>query len=477
MLNKPKFMKPSTNKEECTIDLTADKIPFSCIVDGNEAITHWQIVIYRIEDDDNPVFDSGTIPLDPPVYPVDEKNRNVVFEVDLSEHIKEHPNFINRQEAYYWTMTLWTRSEHSVTSYQEVFYANKTPEATISYKYLIEGDEYKALSSKKEDNILASRACTFKGELNFGDNVQEYRAQLKRYGWRIKDTDSGQVFVDTITKNQIYGSADNIICTYDGFLNGGNYSVELFVETQNNKKITSDPIYFTVSYASTFLSNDFKVEALQNEPAIMLDWGKTLVISGILKDADDNVVHIEDTVFKANYPVNKQCSIEIPENSKVIYDKNSSLNFNIDENSYIALSTQLLSNKKTELFFAYGADDMGYELGRKLSYDSGVFTYEVIGHNNKDEKSPENYKKITATARCEDEINPSEYVWYNILMSPLIKSEDGEYSVNLEISSSSVDDCVYPSEDLYPMDESETSAWNNNYYPIFGRWKSELEVG
>ena len=78
-MNKPKFMRPSTNKEECTIDLSPDKeIPFSCIVDGNESIKAWQIVIYDIITNDM-VFDSKRVDLNPSFYPVDEKNRNVVF--------------------------------------------------------------------------------------------------------------------------------------------------------------------------------------------------------------------------------------------------------------------------------------------------------------------------------------------------------------------------------------------------------------
>lgn len=440
-------MKPSTNKEECTIDITANEIPFSCIVDGNESVNAWQIVIYDIITNDI-VFDSGKITLKSSFYPIDEKNRNVVFTVNLKEHLIGNTTFVNRSEAYYWTITLWGSSGCITTSYQEVFYANKTPDINFLYKYQSDED-YKILS---DGETIVARACTFKATYE-----QENGVQLKRYGWKIIDTDSGQVFTDTITNNQIYGSADNIVCNYDGFLNDGNYSIELFIETQNNKKITYPPLNFSVSYSSTYLSSDFKVETLNNEPAIMLDWNEALVISGVLRDANNNIVSINDTTFKTNYPVNNQCSIKIPNEFKVVYDYNSSLNFDIEEDSYIAFSTQLLSGAETTLFFAEGYDDMGYELRRKLTYSNGEFKYDVAGQNGVIKSAT--YKVIN---------RPSEYVWYNISMSPLIKTDDNEYNAELNIYEGKVIDSIYPSENLYPRED--------DFYPTFGKWDNLKEV-
>ncbi len=445
VLNKPKFMRPSTNKEECTIDVEADEIPFSCIVDGNESITDWQIMIYDIVTNDV-VFDSGKITLKSSFYPVDEKNRNVVFSVDLKEYLGDNTAFVNRSEAYYWTITLWGGSGYSTTSYQEVFYANKTPNIGFLYKHPTDSD-YRSLS---DGFTLTGRECTFKATYEQIDGVQ-----LKRYGWRITDTDNEQVFIDTITKNQIYGSVDNIICTYDGFLNGGNYSVEVYIETQNNTKITPPPLYFTVSYSSTFLSNEFKVETLKSEPAIMLDWNEAIVIAGVLKDANDNIISVDDTTFKTNYPVEAQSSMEVPIKHKVVYDYGVSSNLDIDENSYIALSTQLLSGDDATLFVAEGYDDSGNEVKRNLSYSDGVFSYDVVGHNG------------VIISKTYEVINrPSDYVWYNILMSPLIKPDGGYYTVEFSVYEGKVVNCIYPSENLYPSEE---------LYPTFGNWDNLKE--
>ena len=433
-------MKPSTNKEECTIDISANEIPFSCIVDGNESVNAWQIVIYDIINNDI-VFDSTKIALKSSFYPVDEKNRNVVFSVNLKDYLGNNTTFVNRLDPYYWTITLWGNSGCTTTSYQEVFYANKTPEVSFLYKYQTDED-YSVLN---DGEILTSRACTFKAIYE-----QENEVQLKRYGWRITDTDGGQIFIDTITNNQIYGSVDNIICNYDGFLNDGNYSIELFIETQNNKKITSPPLKFSVSYSSTFLSNDFKLETLKNEPAIMLDWNESVIISGILKDTEGNAVSVDNTTFKANYPVETQCSIEIPDEFKVVYDYGVSSNLDIKEDSYIFFSTQLLSDEEATLFFAEGYDDTGYELKRKLSYDNGEFRYDVVGRDG-----------VVKSATYRVVNRPSKYVWYNIFMSPLTTTYDGEYTIELNIYEGKVVNCTYPSESLYPSDD---------FYPIFGNW-------
>ena len=440
MLNKPKFMKPSTNKEECTIDITANEIPFSCIVDGNESIKAWQIVIYDLVTNDI-VFDTGKITLKSSFYPVDEKNRNVVFSVNLKDYILEGAAFENRSEAYYWTITLWGTSGATTTSYQEVFYANKLPDVSLNVN---DGD------------VLTSRDYTFRATY-----IQEDGVQLKRYGWKIMDADNGQVLVDTITKNQIYGSADNIVCNYDGFLSGSNYSVELYIETQNNTKITSF-VNFSVSYVTTFLSNDFKVETLKNEPAIMLNWNEALVIAGVLKEEanEDNVVSVDDTEFKANYPVDNQCSIKIPDKFKAVYDNDTSLNFDISENSYIAFSTQLLSDDSATLFFAEGRDDDGCGVKRQLSYSDGYFAYTVEGHN-----------RTIATATYVVKSKPSEYVWYNIFLSPLVETEGGGYAVELNVYESGVENCIYPSESLYPMAASVwEEAGSEYFYPTFGNW-------
>ena len=126
----------------------------------------------------------------------------------------------------------------------------------------------------------------------------------------------------------------------------------------------------------------------------------------------------------------------------------------------------MIHNRKTVLFFAEGFDDMGYEVIRKLSYSDGELKYDVIGNGG-----------FVASATYKVINTPSEYVWYNILMSPLIEDNDGGYIVGLNVFENKAVDCLYPSEDLYPMAETAwAEAGSKGFYPIFGKWDNLKEA-
>lgn len=478
MLNKPKFMNPSTNRQECAIDINADIIPFSCIVDGNEAIKTWQIIIYNLSDNEI-ILKTDEIGLDPVFFPVDEKNRNVVFSVNLKDHIKDISAFLNRQEEYCWTITFWGTSGSSVTSYQEVFYANKSPDIEISYKYdLPEGDTDETLNNTyqvlKNGTVLTSRACIFKANYT-QENTDETSIPLKRYGWRLTDTDSGQVLIDTISHNQIYGTKDNIVCYYSGFLNNGNYSIELYIETQNNMSVHLKPITFSISYVTAFLGNDFKVTALKNESAVMLDWNDAVIIGGKMLDSHNEMLDAEriKPLFKENYPIidynstNPNTSLKIPESFRVVYNYGSNTNLDIDEDCYVVLSTQILTegevlNEEDEivLFDAEGIDEDNNDIKRRLSFgvdESGnrIFRYTVA----KGDIIKNDTYKVT--------YRPNRYVWYVIIMAPLITDESGNYDTTLIVTESRAVNGLYPSKTRYPK---------GSLYPSFGVWEKLKEA-
>ena len=299
-----------------------------------------------------------------------------------------------------------------------------------------------------ENTVLKSRACYFKGNYS-----QENGVGLKRYGWKLCDTDSGQVLVDTITHNQIYGTKENIICFYDGFLNSGNYSVELYIETQDGTTIRTSPVNFVVTYSTTFLNSDVRVEALQNEPAVMLDWNEAVVIGGRNEG---------EITFKSNYPIidysdeEPNTSVNIPANSRIVFDYGSSSNLNIDESSYIVLSTQLLNDDETTLFYAEGNDDDGFSVLRKLIFSNGIFEYVVKGNGEN-----------IAHATYEAKYHPNQYVWYIIIMSPIQKDENGKHYTEISVTESRLVNGLYPSPTLYPSE---------NLYPTAGIWDKLKEV-
>ena len=163
MLNKPKFLSPSINMYgNSVIDLNSATLPFSCIVDGNEAVTDFQIVISKLKDN-AVVFDTGMQKLNTPFFPINNRNQNVVFSIDLKDYantVSGENKFVNSADAYYWAITFKnSNSGTEVYSVAEVFYANSKPETTIHYSY---DNDFTDLSDNIDFSGLQKRKIYFK---------------------------------------------------------------------------------------------------------------------------------------------------------------------------------------------------------------------------------------------------------------------------------------------------------------------------
>lgn len=452
MLNKPKFMKPSTNLTDCVIDIGENNdMLFSCIVDGNEAINAWRIQIYRLSDNVL-VYDSSKQECST-FFPIDENNKNVVFSINLkdywsSEYYKIDSDnkslFKNADEPYYWTLSIWSVSNtdsvnSSATSCEEVFYANSQPSISLEFKE-DENNEYAPLNPNQ---ILTSKKCYFKAKYSHKENIP-----LKRYGWKITDIDTCKILLDTISHNQIYGTSDNIICFYDGFLNNGKYSVEVYIETQNNYVLISEPIQFSVSQEIRILSSNFKVEALKSEPSVMLNWDKCSVIKG--KENIDNISKYINHYPIPNDSVKPSNSIYLPKYSYITFDYDSNANLDISENCYIALSMQLPNANDTTLFSAEGISKNGNNIKRTLYFNSGKFVYSILGDEG----------NITRTYTPQK--SPNIYIWYVIILSPFLG--DNGADTTLKVSENYAVGGLYPDGTLplYP---------SSSLYPSFGNWQ------
>lgn len=460
MLNKPKFMSPSTNMERKTIDAKGNTVNFSCIVDGNEAITDWQIIIYKLSDNSE-VLNTEKQTLSKVFYPINEKNKNVVFNIDLKPYITENSLFVNLNEPYFWKISFWGNSGSNVTSCEEVFYANSVPTVEIQYgKEVLSDDgnvyiDYQDYTGAEAPIVLDSKKYYFRAVYS-----QEEGVSLKRFGWRIINTNDNTVLMDTITQNQIYGIVDNIVCVYDGFLSNSKYSVEVFIENQNNTTINSEPALFETQYGTTFLTNDFNVEFLKNENAVLLDWSSSVVIGGKMIDGNGKEIKNENISFLENYPISspndsESVSIVIPEDHMLSFDYGATSNLDIPEDIYVTLSTQLLEQKDIVLFDMEGVDSDGYEIRRKLSFIEGSFVYSILGKND-----------VLLTKTYTPTHAPSKYTWYVIVMSPILMDANDANYITLRVNESIAENGVYPQTQLYP---------SKNLYPSFGAWNLKVE--
>lgn len=452
MLNKPKFLKPSINIQgKNVIDLSLNSedklkvanIPFSCIVDGNDVVTAWRIIICRLGDNFC-VFDSGK--QDTYFEPIDNHNRNVTFKINLAEYynddylIKDEDTdnilLLNSSEAYYWKIFFWDSSDNTTESHEEIFYANSKP--TILIKYSEDGKEYHNLV---DGQILNRRSYFFKA-----DYAQSEDIKLKRYGWRITDTINNKVILDTITKNQIYGLSGNMSCEYEGFITNFEYSLELYIETQNGFSEIISTTNFNILYTTKLLFTDFAIEPINRSSGIMLDWGNLKTTEGVNKGTSVEVLSNYPVVDYNNTGKPGTNSLVLPDDSEVVFEGNFNADLNISENSYIIISTQLLKNKDCVLLEMNGVDEYSYGIKSELKYEADIKTFTYII-----EKEDGEY---TSTSYILNNI-PSGTVWYIITLYPL--SEDGLIKVK-EITSANA---LYPNNELYPSDD---------LYPYNGEW-------
>lgn len=443
-------MKPSTNFSDCCVaDCSSGKITYSCIVDGNEPINRYRLNIYDVETgnyivyrlrghgctyQDDTVFDRNGL-----FYPVNENGENNLLKITSSIFtLSGEQHIFNRDFPYYWTLDLWTVADSAkdpefksptVTSNEAVFYTNTAP--NVSLKYSKDGHMYENLTS--DITMLNRNKYYFKAIYEQNENIS-----LKKYGWRLIDVDSGDVLVDTISQNQIYGMAGNIIFSYDNFVSDTNYAIELFVETQNGYNMITEPYHFKIVYDTMVVDTGLKVTPLKQEPSVVLDWGEVVI-------AESKV--IGEIEYIDNYPIEGSTSVEIQNNSKIEYNYVSTGTTDIDKNTYIAISTRLIEDTDTVILNTEGAEN-GMFIKRELFYDSEAkkFVYTLIDFGDVE------YKTIS------DEVTPPhECVWYTIVLYPVVNDEL-EMSVTVHTAGGG----LYPSENTYP---------GINTYPSFGDWQ------
>ena len=436
MLNKPKFLSPSINMyDNSVIDLNSETpLPFSCIVDGNEAITHFQIVVSRLSDGFD-VFDTNMRELDKLFFPINNRNQNVVFSRNLKDYFNDGVSadngFINSPDAYYWKIIFKSSSGAETSSAAEVFYANSAPETTIQYSY--DNDAFLDLP-ENTDFSLQKRKVYFKSTYSQSEGVS-----LKRYGWRLTDMTNNVVVMDTISQNQIYGVADDISCVCNGLINETDYQLELYIETQNGYSGILQTINFGVNYAVKNVDVDFEVEALNDTSGIMLSWKNLKTTEGVVEGSA--------VTYTDSFPLYSSSSAKIPEGTKIVFSKTSNgKDLSIDENSYVVLSFGFDKTEDVTFFEASGIDDYLNTVTRKLEYisSSRSFKYTATSGNT--------------VATREEQLSEviGDLCWYIVTLYPLVNG-----TVDFNVVESISEGGLFPGDDLYPEE---------SLYPDFGEW-------
>ena len=492
MLNRPKFMSPSINMYgSSVIDLNSAKLPFSCVIDGNEAIKGWQIRVSRLKDN-VVVFDTGEKMLASYFYPVNNRNQNVAFTIDLKDcfssattcyisaestyskdkfyytHVNGvyepytnngsestpsswstdyktlcYTNFVNSKEPYYWSVVLHGSGGSITQSAEEVFYANSIPDTTIYYNYENKFPSTHIFSEDEDaPSVVEGRKVFLKTEYNQKENIP-----IKRYGWRLVDSSNENVVIDTINKNQVYGITEDISCECNGLVSGSNYSLDLYIETQNGYFGVVKSIKFKVSYKVQNLEAKFDVRPINETSGIMLNWSDLKTTEGVV--VGKSVEYVDGK------PLKDSVSVSIPENSKIVFEGTSNdKELNIDENAYVVLSFQFEKFKNSfTIFNMSGLDKVSSVIERNLCY------------NHLDNRLEYTVTKGAGTLFKSVGLsdNSGQRCWCVVIMSPTL---DNDIEVN--VVESVAENSLIPSEILFP---------NKDEFPYFGDWNKMSKKG
>ena len=485
-------MSPSVNMYgNSVIDLNSATLPFSCIIDGNEAVKSWQIRVSRLSDN-AVVFDTGEITLTPYFYPINNRNQNVPFSIDLKKYFASattcyiaaeasynkdkiyyshtngayveykhngldtapsswttdykslyYTNFINSKDPYYWSITLTGSGGSTVCSAEEVFYANSIPQIAIHYNYENKFPSSHTLSEDKDNpSTIEGRKVFLKA-----DYSQKEKVQIKRYGWRLTDSNNN-IVIDTIEKNQVYGITEDISCECNGLVSGSSYLVELYIETQNGYFKIVKSINFKVSYKVQNLEANFDVRPLNDTSGIMLNWSDLKTTEGVV--LGKNVEYISD------HPIKDSVSVSIPENSSIVFEGTSNdRKMEIDENSYIVLSFQFekFENSFT-IFNISGTDKVSNVIERSLYYNHIENTLEYTITKG-------GISLFRSVPLSDDS---GQRCWYIATLHPI--SEEQGYSTDISIVESIAEESLMPGEDVFPADDE---------FPYLGDWNAMRE--
>lgn len=247
---RPSGLIPSTLTSDYTIDATVAN-DFRCRINGTSPTTKYQLKIMKNDAASTAVYDSGVVTLAAPLYPVnyDGTPNELVVSVPSNSGME------NGNE-YKWTMTSYWSDNDKYESYENVFKAYAT--ATISITNFVD--------------VMTTRSYTFTASVTQAQGIG-----VERFGWIIRNKDTGEETVNTIDENNIYSS--DIRVFYDGFLSGTTEEIKVKCWLNDGTSVETGFKQFTVNYQLIAFENFVNAE-VQEDSGVSVKWNRLSYISG-----------------------------------------------------------------------------------------------------------------------------------------------------------------------------------------------------
>lgn len=245
MLFQPSNITPDEINGTGTVDITGD-VEVSWRVNGNSAMTDYEIAFYQNDAQSTPVYTTGQVTLTTPFWGVNYDGTVEMFSVTLSGLSS---NGLANGNEYKMLITQWWGVSDSVTqTTASIIITRSTPTLTMdSIDTPVTGREYSFTANYTQAQ---------------GDGIKWVR-------WQIAYADGqSEPFVDT---GNIYGTGE-LQVDYDGFLTDTSYSVRCTVETENGVTVTTGWVDFDVSYALSAATGEANACQLAQSSSVWVNW-------------------------------------------------------------------------------------------------------------------------------------------------------------------------------------------------------------
>lgn len=246
MLFQPSNITPDEINGTGTVDVTQD-IEVSWLVNGNSAMTAYEIAFYQNDPASTAVYTTGKVTLvGSPFWGVNYDGTVIPFSVTL-EDLSSHG--LSNGNEYKMLITQWWSNDDSVTQFTaSLILARTTPTLTMD-----------AIPEPLEDKSASFTATYSQAQ---GDAIKWVR-------WQIAYADDTEnPFVDT---GYIYGTGE-LQVDYDGFLTDNSYSVNCTIETENGVQVTTGWVDFDVSYQLATTTAGATACQLANSSSVWVSW-------------------------------------------------------------------------------------------------------------------------------------------------------------------------------------------------------------
>lgn len=255
MLFQPSNISPDQIYNTGTVDITED-LDVSWRVNGDSAMTAYQIDFYQNNAASTLVYSTGKVTLDTPFWGVDYSGEVRYYTVTIPTATLTTAGMSNGN-TYKLLITQWWTANDSVQQYAaSIFITRAVP----------------ALTMTAIPDPLTSKSHSFTATYS-----QAQGDGIRWVSWEISE--QGNEANPFVATGPIYGTGE-LQVDYDGFLTGTTYVVRCTAESANGVEVSTGWIDFDVSYSVSSATGSVSACMLAGSPCVWVTWDMVVSADG-----------------------------------------------------------------------------------------------------------------------------------------------------------------------------------------------------